>query len=179
VFELDIHTTQQPKVEILKRKGVSLPENLVFVPIDFDRQSLQATLMTAGYREQQRNLFVWEGVTMYLSAEAVDNTLDFIRCSSARGSMVIFDYIYASVLRRENRFYGEKGGFETVSRVGEGWTFGVEEGEIEQFLAKRGFNLIDRYTASDLEQRYFAAGDIAPSRRINGTHCIVAASAAY
>jgi O-methyltransferase involved in polyketide biosynthesis len=116
---------------------------------------------------------------MYLSAEAVDNTLDFIRSSSARGSMVIFDYIYASVLRRENRFYGEKGGFETVSRVGEGWTFGVEEGEIEQFLAKRGFNLIDRYTASDLEQRYFTAGDIAPSRRINGTHCIVTASAAY
>ena len=142
IFELDITTTQQPKLAILKRKGVVLPEELIFVPIDFNRQSLSEVLLAAGYQENQRSLFLLEGVTMYLTPEAVDNMLAFIRNSGAQGSKVVFDYIYASVLRRENRFYGEKEIFETVSRAGEWWTFGIEENEIEGFLSERGFKVI-------------------------------------
>jgi methyltransferase (TIGR00027 family) len=179
VFELDIPATQQPKIEILKRKRVSLPRELVFVPIDFDKQSLQVVLTDAGYQEKLRNLFIWEGVTMYLSAQAVDNTLDFIRRSSTDGSLVAFDYIYASVLRLENKFYGEKGAFDMVSRTGEGWTFGIEEGGIEQFLAQRGFMVVNHYTASDLERRYLMVDDGVCFGRINGTHNFVITSPAY
>jgi len=53
IFELDVNKTQQPKVEILNRKGVLLPEGLVFVPIDFNRQSLSDTLIRAGFLENQ------------------------------------------------------------------------------------------------------------------------------
>jgi len=53
---------------------------------------------------------------------------------------VVFDYIYASVLRRENKFYGEKEIYNTVSRAGEGWTFAIEDGHIKKFLAERGLN---------------------------------------
>jgi methyltransferase (TIGR00027 family) len=176
IFELDIQTTQRPKLEILDRKGVALPDELVFVPIDFNRQSLAAVLLAAGYREHQTSLFLWEGVTMYLTRDAVDSTLAFIRDSGAEGSVVAFDYIYASVLRRENKFYGEKEIFDTVSRAGEGWTFGVEQGEIEGFLSERGFELVSHHTPSDLERAYLTADDGALLRRINGTHCIVIAS---
>jgi methyltransferase (TIGR00027 family) len=154
VFELDVATTQRPKIDILNRKGVTLPEELVFVPIDFNRESLSEVLTVAGYEERQRSLFIWEGVTMYLTPEAVDGTLVFIRDSAVAGSRVVFDYIYASVLRREKRYYGEAEIYETVSRAGEGWTFGLEEGQVEGFLAEDG----------------------ARFGRINGTHCIVVAS---
>jgi methyltransferase (TIGR00027 family) len=176
IFELDIHTTQQPKIEILTRKKVALPREIVFVSIDFNEQSLSDTLGSAGYEEQRKSLFIWEGVTMYLTTEAVDSTLDFIRSSAARGSIVAFDYIYASVLRRENKFYGEREIFETVSKAGEGWTFGIEDGEIESFLSERGFKMISHHTPSDLEQRYLMADDGTRFGRINGTHCIVTAS---
>jgi len=176
IFELDIQTTQQPKMEILNRKGVALPGELVFVPIDFNSQSLSEVLLAAGYQGNQRSLFLWEGVTMYLTSDAVDSTLAFIRDSGAEGSMVVFDYIYASVLRRENRFYGEKEIFETVSRAGEGWTFGIEEGEIQGFLSERGLRVTSHRTPADLEKAYLTADDGAFLGRINGTHCIVTAS---
>jgi len=176
IFELDIQSTQQPKMEILNRKGVVLPEELVFVPIDFNKQSLSEALLAAGYEGNQRNLFLWEGVTMYLTSDAVDNTLAFIRDSGAEGSMVVFDYIYASVLRQENRYYGEKEIFERVSKAGEGWTFGIEEGAIEEFLSERGFRVIAHHAPADLEKAYLTADDGAFFGRINGTHCIVIAS---
>jgi len=176
IFELDIQTTQQPKVEILKRKQIVLPKELVFVPIDFNREGIADALGNAGYAMNQRNLFIWEGVTMYLTADAIDHTLEFIRRSSIEGSIVAFDYIYASVLRRENKFYGEREIYETVSSAGEGWTFGIEDGTTEDFLTQRGFKLIRHHTPSDLEKAYLTAGDGTRFGRVNGTHCIVTAS---
>jgi len=176
IFELDIRTTQRPKIEILNRRGVGLPEEIVFVSIDFNRQSLSEVLLAAGYQGNERSLFLWEGVTMYLTPDAVDSTLAFIRDSGAEGSMVVFDYIYASVLRRENRYYGEKEIFERVSKAGEGWTFGIEEGAIEEFLSERGFRIISHHAPPDLEKAYLTADDGALFGRINGTHCIVIAT---
>jgi methyltransferase (TIGR00027 family) len=175
IFELDIETTQQPKIDILTRKKVALPPELAFVPIDFNRQSLADALFGAGYVENQTSLFLWEGVTMYLTLEAVDSTLAFVRTGTAEGSIVAFDYIYASVLRRENRYYGEKEIFDTVSRAGEGWSFGIEEGAIGGFLAERGFELLSHHTPSELEKRYLMADDGTLFGRINGTHCLAIA----
>lgn len=175
IFELDIQATQQPKIEILNRKGIELPKELVFVPIDFDRQSLSEVLLATGYQVNKKSLFIWEGVTMYLGPDAVDGTLAFIRDTGAEGSMVTFDYIYASVLRRENRCYGEKEIFDRVSKAGEPWIFGIEEGEIETFLSDRGFKVKSHHTPSDLEKAYLEADDGTFFGRINGTHCIVTA----
>jgi len=176
VFELDVANTQQPKIEIMHRKKMGVPAELVFVPIDFDKEDLFEVLSNAGYQEGQKTLFLWEGVTMYLSAQAVDGTLQFIRCHAAAGSRVVFDYLYASVLRRENRFYGEREIYETVARAGEGWTFGLEPAEVEPFLAERGFEVVAHYAPPELEKKYLTADDGARLGRINGTHCIVIAS---
>src|SRR3989304_2176660 len=167
VIELDVATTQQPKIEILRRKKIRLPQELVFATIDFDKQDIFEVLSKAGYQPGQKSLFLWEGVTMYLSAQAVDGTLNFIRSHAALGSRVAFDYIYASVLRRENRYYGEQGIFETVSKTGEGWTFGLEDGEIETFLSERGFEIVAHYTPPELEKLYLTAEDGTLHGRVN------------
>lgn len=176
VFELDVATTQQPKIRILKQKGIPFPEELVFVPIDFNKASLSEDLAEAGYQRKQKTLFVWEGVTMYLTPEAVNETLSFICKSAVVGSIVVFDYIYASVLRRENRFYGEGEAYKAVSKAGEGWTFGLEEGEVQRFLAERGFEMTAHFTPEDLEKAYLTDEDGMRFGRINGTHCIAVAS---
>jgi methyltransferase (TIGR00027 family) len=173
IIELDIEKTQHPKIEILNRKKVELPDELVFASIDFNKQRLSDVLMIAGYHRDQLSLFLWEGVTMYLNSDAVDGTLTFIRESTQKGSRVTFDYIFGSVLRQENKFYGEKEIFDTVSRAGEGWTFGIEEGKIEEYLTERGFKMMSHFTPSELEERYFKTEDGNVVGRINGTHCIV------
>ena len=66
--------------------------------------------------------------------------------------------------------------YERVSKAGEGWTFGIEEGEIERFLSERGFMVNSHHTPSDLEKAYLTADDGVSLGRINGTHCIVVAS---
>ncbi|MFL7790974.1 MAG: class I SAM-dependent methyltransferase [Anaerolineae bacterium] len=175
IFELDIEATQRYKREVLERKKIALPAELVFAPIDFNKQRLADVLAQAGYREGQQTLFLWEGVTMYLEAEAVDGTLAFIRSSAAVGSIIVFDYVRASVLRYENTLYGEKGIRGTVARAEEGWIFGIEDGAIEGFLAERGFKLLSHYMPSDLEAAYLTAEDGTKFGRINETHCIVIA----
>jgi methyltransferase (TIGR00027 family) len=175
IFELDIHATQRYKCEVFERKKVTLPDTLAFAPIDFNKQRLTDVLTQAGYREGQQTLFLWEGVTMYLGAEAVDGTLAFIRSSAAEGSIVVFDYVRASVLRHENTLYGEKGGYDMVAKAGERWMFGIEDGAIEGFLAERGFKLLSHYAPSGLEAAYLTTEDGTTFGRINETHCIVIA----
>jgi len=176
VIELDIDKTQHPKMQILRRKEVELPDELFFATIDFNNQSMRDVLQNAGYQRNKETLFLWEGVSMYLRSDAVDRTLAFIRESSQKGSRIVFDYIYASVLRRENKFYGEREIFNTVSRTGEGWTFGIEEGEVEESLVERGFKLMSHYSPPELEEWYFKADDGSIVGRVNGTHCIVQAA---
>ena len=175
IFELDVPTTQEAKLDVYQRRHVVVPEGVVFAPIDFDNQSTAEVLSKAGFKPGKKTLFLWEGVTMYITAKAVDDTLAFIRESSAMGSRVVFDYIYASVVRKENEHYGEEGGYEMVSRVGETWCFGLEEGTIESFLNERGFECAAHYTPQDLERLYMTRADGSLYGRINGTHCIVEA----
>jgi methyltransferase (TIGR00027 family) len=175
IFELDVPTAQEPKRDILRKKKISLPAELTFVPINFDKEDISAVLSGAGFQTGGKTLFLWEGVTMYLTAGAVDGTLDFIRRRSAPGSRVVFDYIYASVLRRENRYYGERNIYDTIRQTGEGWTFGLEDGAVESFLAERGFALVAHYTPPELEKMYLTAEDGTLHDRVNGTHCITVA----
>ncbi len=176
VFELDVEKTQHQKIQILKRKKVALPDELIFAAIDFNNQHIPDVLQKIGYKRNMKTLFLLEGVTMYLRADTVEKILAFIRDSSQKGSNIVFDFVHASVLRRENKFYGEREIFDTISKTGEDWIFGIEESEIEEFLVTRGFKLISHYSPPDLEEKYLMADNGGILGRINATHCIVQAS---
>jgi len=115
LFELDAPITQQNKLKAYLSKGLFIPQNLVFVPIDFNKESLAEKTAGAGFIAGKKTLFMLEGVTMYLSQDAIQSTFRFIADVSAKGSMIVFDYIYGGVLRKENRLYGEKNIYKTVA----------------------------------------------------------------
>jgi methyltransferase (TIGR00027 family) len=175
VFELDIEATQRYKTKVYTRKGVPLPEELVFATIDFNKESVASVLSNAGYRANQKTLFLWEGVTMYLEPQAVDSTLAFIHDSAGEGSILAFDFVRAPVLRGKEGFYGGDQAAVTVARTGEAWRFGIEDGAIEAFLAERGFRLLEHHTPADLEAAYLTGEDGSRLGRVNETHCIVVA----
>ena len=97
------------------------------------------------------------------------------RSDGPKGSWVVFDYIYASVLRNEGIDYRETGILRKVSRAGEQWHFGIEKGQIEPFLARYSMQLIDHKDAIDLEKAYFTDSNGKTMGRVNGTHCLVTA----
>ncbi len=73
---------------------------------------------------------------MYLTADGIESTFRFISDASAKDSMVVFDHIYAGVLRGENKYYGEEGMTKSVAKAGEKWQFGLEEGETKEFVGQ-------------------------------------------
>lgn len=173
IFELDAPITQEEKRKAFKEKNILIPENLIFVPINFNKESLAEKLADAGFEEGRKSLFLLEGVTMYLSDDAIEGTFTYIRDVAGEGSWIVFDYIYAGVLRGENSYYGEKDALTMVGKVGEAWSFGLEEGEIEDFLHRYGFSRKDHSNAQDLEEKYFKNPEGIIVGRINGTHSIV------
>ena len=173
IFELDAPTTQKDKIKVYLAKKLIIPESLVFVPIDFNKESLAEKIVRAGFISGKKSLFMLEGVTMYLHQDAIENTFHFIAEVSGEGSMVVFDYIHAGVLRRENRYYGEKDIYKTVAKVGEEWTFALGENEVEPFLNRYRFLQKDHRGTWELEDRYFRNSKGFIVGKINGTHAIV------
>ena len=143
VFEVDHPVTQGAKLKAIRGVVEPMPANVTFVAVDFDTDSLGERLQASGYREDLRTLFVWQGVTMYLTPGGVDATLHFIAAHSAPGSVVIFDYFYGDVLHKS-----EAASIRAVTwLMGEKMTFGIPADEIVPFLTSRGFDTSKRWTA--------------------------------
>jgi methyltransferase (TIGR00027 family) len=176
VFELDVPTTQTAKIKQFKKRGISYSSNIVYIPIDFNKETIEEKLKKYGFKPEKKTLFILEGLLMYLTQDAVDETFRLINIWSGQNSEVIFDYVFSSVVRGENLYYGEKEAYQTVKKASETWTFGIEKGHITSFLKERGMELIAHFNASDLEKKYFTDEKGNTIGKINGTHCIVHAS---
>jgi methyltransferase (TIGR00027 family) len=154
VFEVDHPATQLVKQMKLRKIFGHLPKHVAFVPVDFNEETLQK-LFSFGYNRHLKTLFIWEGVVHYITADAVDRTLKFALKNSGPGSSIVFDYIYLSALNAVHK-RREVERMQRASRfTGERIAFGIEEGQVEKFLSKRGFTHIQNLTSEDLRKAYF------------------------
>jgi len=91
VFEVDHPATQGDKRTHLSELPPAI--GLVsFVPIDFERESLVEVLDRAGHQRSSPTCWIWEGVVMYLTRDAMRATATGIAGSSAPGSTLIVNY---------------------------------------------------------------------------------------
>ena len=175
VFEIDAPITQKAKMGRLVEIGVGLPENTVFVAVDFNKEDPEQKLVENGLLYGKRCLFIMEGLLMYLDEGAVKETFSLITRLGATGSQVLFDYIYSSVLRHEGRYYGEEDMHKNVEGVGEPWGFGIEEGSVEAYLSENNLCLLEELDSTELERRYFTNEEGMVVGRVNGSHSVVLA----
>ena len=154
VFEVDHPATQAWKQKRLKKVLGRLPPNVTFVPIDFDRQELGNGLAEAGFRAGIKTFFIWEGVTQYITAEAVDATFRYVSCAAAAGSQIVFTYIHRGIINGSVRPAGTEEIMSKTQRCGEPWAFGINPAELAQYLAARGFALVEDVGASEYRARY-------------------------
>jgi methyltransferase (TIGR00027 family) len=169
-FELDAPTTQSEKVRRLRRRGISVPENTVYAPIDFNKEDFATVLQKHGYDTSKKTLFILEGITMYLEEDSVRSTLKTLGSLSAPHGLVVSDFIHKSVLRGDNTLREEQLLRERVANLGEPWRFGIEQHQVGAFLDGLGLRLLKSCTARDLERELDFG-----SHRINGAHLIVLA----
>jgi methyltransferase (TIGR00027 family) len=91
VFEVDHPATQADKCA----RVAALPPaigTVRFVAIDFERESLDTVLESAGHDRSLPTCWIWEGVVMYLTREAMHATLAAVAARSAAGSTLIVNY---------------------------------------------------------------------------------------
>ena len=92
VFEIDHPATQEWKRDRLHDVGITIPETVVFAPVDFERETVQDGLSRAGFDFVKPTVVAWLGVVPYLSKDAVIETLRILAKTLAAGSQIIFDY---------------------------------------------------------------------------------------
>ena len=91
VYEVDHPATQGDKrahlAELPATKAI-----VRFVPVDFERDSLDTALDRAGHDRSAPTCWIWEGVVMYLTRDAMRATLAAIAGRSAPASILIVNY---------------------------------------------------------------------------------------
>jgi methyltransferase (TIGR00027 family) len=155
VFEVDHPDTQAVKIAKLRELFDHFPEHVVFVPVDFCEDDLRSRLCESGYDRAKKTLFILEGVIYYLTAAAVEETLNFVAQNSGCGSSIIFDYFTQSVVDGTSTRKEAKRMHKRVKDYGEPFLFGIKDEEIEQFLLERGFSWFEVVGSAACKEAWF------------------------
>jgi methyltransferase (TIGR00027 family) len=160
VFELDHPATQARKERVLARiarRHAPPAVDVRRIPIDFERASIEKKLAAAGFDRARPSFFVWEGVSMYLTRDAVRKTLATVASLAPAGSAIAFDAWYL-LDDPDLRATWHRFSANLLSLLGEPVTFSLHPDDAAPFLAREGFRLDAVAHARDLERRYARRG---------------------
>jgi methyltransferase (TIGR00027 family) len=156
VFEVDHPDTSAVKQQRIRQVLGELPAHVRYLTMDFDNGSLDDALTRAGFDAAYRTFFIWEGVTNYLTEDAVNATLAVVSKAS-EGSRLVFTYVHHDILRNPERFAGGVRLHRRLSRFGEQFTFGLDPAHVSHFLAAHGLRLIDDIGSVEYRARFLGA----------------------
>lgn len=142
VYEVDLPVNIERKKAAVRRVLGEAPASVRLVPVDFERDDLAAELTRAGHRSGDRAFFVWEGVTQYLTADAVHATFEYLR-SAAPSSRLVFTYVRQDFIDGTN-LYGARSAYRRFREKQQLWKFGLETDDIAAFVAQYGWRLIEQ-----------------------------------
>jgi methyltransferase (TIGR00027 family) len=138
VFEVDHPATQEWKRRSLTRAGIKEPDGVVFVPADLTTQPLAPRLDAAGFDVAAPAVVSWLGVTMYLTPDAIAQTLTAIG-GFAPGTELIADYMLPEQMRDEaGAAYGTLVA-RALAEQGEPWLSEFTPGQFADLARRCGF----------------------------------------
>jgi len=164
IFEVD-----QPEVQARKRSKLpkELPnsENVTYVSVDFNHQSLTEQLLAAGFDQSKSTVFTLEGVSQYITKEAITSTIkELAELTQKTSSTFFISYVDKLLDKNPEACFGK--GYpkaakraETIKRlsakVGEPWISFYTAEEIEDLLSQNGFSLKENKSLADLNSVYY------------------------
>lgn len=157
VFEVDHPATQRWKRSLLEDTGIAVPRETVFVPVNFERDSLPRKLAEAGFRADEPAFFSWLGVVPYLTEDAFVSTVKLI-ASMPEGSGVVFDYAAdkskLGLMERSSRnliaWY--------VARAGEPLRLFFDPVKLSARITAMGFRYVENLSSNEINARYCLEG---------------------
>jgi len=159
-FELDAPETQEYKKRRMSEVLGEPPHNLIYQPIDFRTDSLEATLQRAGCQRGLPTFFSWEGVSMYIPEEGVRATLSSLASYGGPNSTLVMDFTTRESIQALTDAQ-KAPQFRFAATWGEPWVFGVPEDGVQDFFAQLGFEIVEalRLVSKEATQRYATRQD--------------------
>lgn len=154
VYEMDRAEMHEWKREWLGRVGIAVPQSAASAPVDFERETVGEALSRTSFDFSEPAFFAWLGVTAYLTAEAVRNTLQDIAKSMAPGSEIVFDF--ATPLDRDSPASAAREAFSArVEAAGEPLRSVFAPEDLCAQMRALGFSRAEVVDAAVLNRRYF------------------------
>lgn len=176
VFELDQSAVQNRKRSKLP-KDLPNSENVTYVNVDFTSQSLTKQLIDAGFDQTKSSIFTLEGVSQYISKEAVSSTIKEIAILTQKATSIFFiSYVHELLNKNPNACFGK--GYlkaekcakliqDLSAKAGEPWISFYSNEEIKSLFSQNGYFLKENMTVEDLNTAYFApVGRILPENQM-------------
>jgi methyltransferase (TIGR00027 family) len=153
-FEVDHPTVINKKMKKMKKILGKLPNHVFYVPIDFQKQSLDDALKDAGYNLNSKTFFIWEAVTQYISKEANDSTFKYIG-QAAPGSKLVFSYVIKSFFEGKYNNDGiKKLAKQFLKKNNPIFISGFDPAEMKDYLSKYSLTLIEDINSVKMQERY-------------------------
>lgn len=152
VFEVDQQINIDRKTATVQRVLGSMPASVRLVSVDFEHDNVMTALAANGFHDTGNSLFIWEGVTQYLSPEALHATFDQLRAVTP-GSRLIFTYVRQDFIDGTN-LYGARSLYRRFRQRREIWKSGFVPEQVEEILAGYGWRLIEQAGPSYYRDTY-------------------------
>jgi methyltransferase (TIGR00027 family) len=152
VFEVDHPGTQAAKLAVLRRVGLgaSAAGRVRPVACNFETDDLAARLVASGFDPGRPSVFLWSGVSYYLTAEAASATVAQVAELSAWGSYLLFDYLTPPAVDGTSPDRTARCARRRARRAGEPFRFGLDPEHTGDWLASLGFELVDQSTPDEI-----------------------------
>ncbi|KQB40472.1 class I SAM-dependent methyltransferase [Flavobacterium aquidurense] len=161
VIEIDHPNTSNFKRQIYKNRLGRIPDHIDFLQIDFNKQDLDQLAAQHNIDFSKPTAVIWEGVTNYLTEDAIKNTFAFISKFS-KNSHIIFTYVHQEILENPKSFLGGEKLLNDLNKLEEQWTFGFLPNKLPDYLHQFDIRLIEDLGANEYRERYL------PKRTENG-----------
>ena len=164
IFEVDQPEVQKRKLSRLPDKTTN-KENVTYINVDFNNQSLKEQLLNAGFNQSKSTIYTLEGVSQYITKKAFNSTLKELAVLNQNSNSKIFiSYVNKLLTDDPKACFGS--GYpnpekavnfikNTSAKVGEPWISFYSAKEIEDLLSQNNFTVIENKTLADLNSKYF------------------------
>jgi O-methyltransferase involved in polyketide biosynthesis len=131
-----------------------VPDNLSFVPVDFEKISLVTALLQAGLDLSGAVFFSMLGVSQYLTEAALDQTLRLF-LSAPAPSEIVFSFVASDEVLPADDVALRKAFTAKFATNDEPWLSRFHPQQLEAKLTAMGFSKVLRLTPEMANQRYF------------------------
>jgi methyltransferase (TIGR00027 family) len=146
VFEVDDPPFQAWKRERLTALDLTPPNQLRFVPCDFERTSLADALAAADFDAGAPAFVSWLGVTQYLTRDAIAETLRWAG-ALPRGSELVLTFLESNAQAQSLKAAMAQSGVEVLSHF--------TPDEMTAMLHEAGFARVEHIGPAEATERYF------------------------